>query len=948
MEFKKGLLKKKENLVNRFWIAVAVLLIVNLTISDSVNADGALKGFQIVKGKHPKRRLGHPTAIEHSWVVPFKNQNYTFSISIDTQLYNKARNKERLRRGDFKYFPSMVEEGTEALQDLNREFKRVTSTWNKESQVNFVLAFVHSITYIKDERTGFDEYYKSAIETLGDEEGDCEDSSILFASILSGLGFELALIVFPGSRFVQGHVGVGVKGNFQGDYCRDGNNEYYYCETTSPGWKLGVFPPGYEYRRREIMPIHPNPNPPKPVIPQVKRPKPTPPKRLAPQQTLEKGIKLYEQARFNEAIKSLRSVLNRDGINFEQQALAHLYWGCSELGRTNRENRDYRNYVLKAKKQFEEAFRHDPDRILPPRIGEDHPVFGPLFEEVRKESIGKLTVTASPPQTGIWIYGNGIKRKKLGVGTVSVRLFKGSYTVVGIYEGVSQKENVKIEPNRHEPLELKIAYKQRIVKHKPPPTVSAGEKIPLIFDVISSEKPKQVNIVGKQRFIGKVPDDFAVRSFDRQTDEVKWIYKVNLPAQNSVGKFEYKIKVEYENFPPIASPELEGAYHRIDIVDEAAPIIRLITPENGAIFNVNQRITISAEVTDNTSVKEVLVHFSPTNKLPLYKTEIYSDIYTGSFRGEKAGVIRYYLTAIDEGGKQDESEVRHVEIVEPLEPVILEPRNGATFNVNQTITIKAEITNTSVELVRLFYGFSESSRVEPTYYDDKFLTGTSSGIYIGYIFESEPGYIWYYVTATNEGGKLGKPEKRWLKIVGPREPRDLPPPPPKPGLARHQGIWASVSTDDPTTFDLDSDKMFRLAYLREGKAHSTLGAQLDFSYPDRTDVSTMFQFGPALGKSKFALTLLGGIAEYEDSPRSTHTTPILGAGVKFYPWDNIAIDATTSIKDRSNHDTTVLYHYEIGARVYITRELNLRVGYGKLYLGDEDVTTMQIGLGYTF
>ena len=162
------------------------------------------------------------------------------------------------------------------------------------------------------------------------------------------------------------------------------------------------------------MPIHLNPSPPKPVIPQVKRPKPTPPKRLSPQQTLEKGVKLYEQARFNEAIKSLRSVLNRDGINLQQQALAHLYWGCSELGRTNRENRDYRNYVLKAKKQFEETFRHDPDRTLPLRIGEDHPVFGPLFEEVRKESIGELTVTTSLPQTEIWIDGNGINRRMLG------------------------------------------------------------------------------------------------------------------------------------------------------------------------------------------------------------------------------------------------------------------------------------------------------------------------------------------------------------------------------------------------------------------------------------------------------------------------------------------------------------------------------------------------------
>ena len=595
------------------------------------------------------------------------------------------------------------------------------------------------------------------------------------------------------------------------------------------------------------------------------------------------------------------------------------------------------------------------------------------------------------------------------------------------------------------------------MKHKPPPPVSAGEKIPLAFDIISSEKPKQVNIyygkAGEQRLIGTVPDDRVEYSFHLQTDEVAWIYKVKLPPQNSVGKFEYKIKVEYDNFPPIASPELEGDYHRIDIVDEAAPIVRLIKPRNNAIFNVNQRFIISAEVTDNTSVKEgkVLVRFLSSHKqFSLEKKD--DDKYTGEFWAEEAGVIQYYLTAIDEaenlgksevrhlkivepleltlleprdgatfnvnqtitikaevtgasveavrlfygfskssrveptydndqvltgissgiyvgsifkgepgyiwyyvtvtdeGGKRGESEVRHLKIVEPLEFVILEPRNSATFNVNQTITIEAEVTGASVESVHLFYGFSKSSRVEPTYDDDQVLTVTSSGIYVGSIFESEPGYIWYYVTAIDERGKQGKSEKRWLKIVGPREPRDPPPPPPppKPGLARHQGIWASVSADNASTFDLDSDKMLRIAYLHEGKTHPTVGAQLDFSYPDHTDVSTMFQFGPALGKSKFALPLLVGIAEYEDSPRSTHTTPILGAGLKFYPWDNIAIDATTSIKDSSNHDTTALYHYEIGARVYITRLLNLRVGYGKLYLGNRDLTTLQIGLGYTF
>ena len=142
--------------------------------------------------------------------------------------------------------------------------------------------------------------------------------------------------------------------------------------------------------------------------------------------------------------------------------------------------------------------------------------------------------------------------------------------------------------------------------------------------------------------------------------------------------------------------------------------------------------------------------------------------------------------------------------------------------------------------------------------------------------------------------------------------------------------------------------MLRLAYLREGKTHPTLGAQLDFSYPDRTNMRTMFQWGPALGENKVAFTLLGGLAQYEDSPWSTHTTPIFGAGLKFYPRDKIAIDTTSSIKLGSDYDTTDFYHYEVGIRFYITRELSLRAGYGQLYLGNRGVSTMQVGLGYTF
>ena len=143
--------------------------------------------------------------------------------------------------------------------------------------------------------------------------------------------------------------------------------------------------------------------------------------------------------------------------------------------------------------------------------------------------------------------------------------------------------------------------------------------------------------------------------------------------------------------------------------------------------------------------------------------------------------------------------------------------------------------------------------------------------------------------------------------------------------------------------------MFGLAYLREGKNRSTLGAQLNFFAPDYTNMSGMIQWGPRPpGKSKVTFTLLGGIAAYEDPPRSTYTTPIFGGGVKLYPRDRIVIDATGSIQLQQGSDTMNLYHYEVGLRFYMSHKLSLRAGYGQLFLGDQNVSTIQVGLGYTF
>ena len=319
---------------------------------------------------------------------------------------------------------------------------------------------------------------------------------------------------------------------------------------------------------------------------------------------------------------------------------------------------------------------------------------------------------------------------------------------------------------------------------------------------------------------------------------------------------------------------------------------------------------------------------------------------------------RYYQTAVGEIAVGDEK---------PPTIFVLYPPDGAKFKRDQKITIRAKVrASHAIKAVHVY--LSSSGR-------QKMSQENSSDVYAARITVSQP--LRYYLIATDEAGNTTKSESRRIEIKGASvetdddeeseseqledktradsagnetelQPEEESQEVPSEDPLVHQGIWASISADVPSTFDMAGNYMFRLAYLLEGKNQSTLGAQLDLSL-DRTNMSAMVQWGPRPpGKTKATFTLLGGIAAYEDSPGSTHTTPIFGGGVKLYPRDRIVIDATGSIQLRQDSDTMDLYHYEGGIRFYITRELSLRAGYGQLFLGDQTVSTIQVGLGYTF
>ena len=372
--------------------------------------------------------------------------------------------------------------------------------------------------------------------------------------------------------------------------------------------------------------------------------------RITSQENFDKGIKLYEQARYREAIEVLSSAV-RELENPKQRAEAYLYLGGSKRGTGEG--------IDEVREQFQESIRHNPDQELPPRLGKDHPIFAELIEEVRKELTGELTVISLLPETEIWIEGNEVERKMLGSGTVSSRLLTGNYIVEGIGAEKSQRETIRIEPNRHKVLDLEIPP---TVEHDPPPKISVGERIPLTLNLSSTKGPQQVKIYYEtyDRDNNQLEqNNQEMRLWGQESAPSAWIYKVDLPAQKQVGSIEYYIEIEYDSQLVFKYPSTESRYYQISVVDEKPPTIFVLYPPDGAKFKRDQEITIRAKVRASHGIKAVHVHFSSSSRQKMSQ-EKSSDVYAARITVSES--LRYYLVATDDAGNTSESESRRIEI----------------------------------------------------------------------------------------------------------------------------------------------------------------------------------------------------------------------------------------------------------------------------------------------
>ncbi|MBR1973344.1 MAG: hypothetical protein IKA33_01550, partial [Candidatus Methanomethylophilaceae archaeon] len=131
----------------------------------------------------------------------------------------------------------------EYIKKIAEDFNTKYSTKSVEERIDIVLTMTQNIQYMYDSDTkGQEEYWKYPLETLFEQNGDCEDTSFLFCAIVKAMGHDTAIFIF------DGHMAAGVSYDRQvegGDwYVILGGKNYFYCETTATGYTIGHAPSG--------------------------------------------------------------------------------------------------------------------------------------------------------------------------------------------------------------------------------------------------------------------------------------------------------------------------------------------------------------------------------------------------------------------------------------------------------------------------------------------------------------------------------------------------------------------------------------------------------------------------------------------------------------------------------------------------------------------------------
>lgn len=193
----------------------------------------------------------------------YSGNEWTVELQIPEALYNYYMDLPRPPSENYSVYithPSdddYIKSLTDEIENIARQ-----EQFSELEKVEFATAFVQHLPYTTDSvTTSYDEYPRYPVETLVDDGGDCEDTSILLAALLNEMGYGVVLVAFPETSDTDGHMGIGVLGGegIYGTYFNVDGQKYFYVETTNTGWGIGDIPEQYERVGVNIYEMVPTP-----------------------------------------------------------------------------------------------------------------------------------------------------------------------------------------------------------------------------------------------------------------------------------------------------------------------------------------------------------------------------------------------------------------------------------------------------------------------------------------------------------------------------------------------------------------------------------------------------------------------------------------------------------------------------------------------------------------
>ncbi len=195
---------------------------------------------------------------DKSFAWNYNGKYWTWNLSIPQNLYDSYKSvpvSSRTANGPAGYgFLTTTDDYYIKILAQKLNETATQQGYNSFDEISFVLAFVQSLPYTSDSvTTGRDEYPRFPIETLVDDGGDCEDTSILFATLTLIMGYG-TVYINPTDHYAVGILGNNLRGTYW-THPENSNNTYYYCETTGDNFKIGQLPEEFQGKKAFIYDI---------------------------------------------------------------------------------------------------------------------------------------------------------------------------------------------------------------------------------------------------------------------------------------------------------------------------------------------------------------------------------------------------------------------------------------------------------------------------------------------------------------------------------------------------------------------------------------------------------------------------------------------------------------------------------------------------------------------